>query len=115
MCLCHFSKAELDRFVQMWNAHRIRPQRNTTAPHGRPSIMYMAPHLYGSDDYLYQCDGLDVQNCQEECHVMTYPCDETVFELCCLLMQELHLHPPDDAEEARNLYLRLRQEIRNLL
>ncbi|KAG1930743.1 hypothetical protein F2P79_022072 [Pimephales promelas] len=114
-CFTTLVQDELDRFVQMWNAHRIRAQRNITAPHGRPSIMYMAPHLYGSDDYLFQCNSLDVQNCQEECHMLTYPCDETVFELCCLLMEELHLLPPEDAEEGRNLYIILRREILNLM
>lgn len=99
----------------MWNAHRIRRQRNITAPHGRPAIMYMAPHLYGSTDHICQCDPADVQNCQEECATPTHPCDDTVFELCCLLMEELNLNVPENAGNGRALYLRLRQEILQLL
>lgn len=99
----------------MWNAHRIRTQRNITAPHGRPAIMYMAPHLYGSADHIFRCDPADVQNCQEECVTPTHPCDDTVFELCCLIMDELHLNVPDDAESGRTLYISLRQEILSVL
>ncbi|XP_057203125.1 uncharacterized protein LOC130562244 [Triplophysa rosa] len=110
-CFMGILQVELDEFAQMWNAHRIRTQRNTIAPHGRPTVMYMAPHLYGSADHIFHSDPADVQNCQEECVTPTHPCDDTVFELCCLIMEELNFIVPEDAKSGRELYLRLRQEM----
>lgn len=46
-CIIRFIFQEgLDDVVKLWNSHRIRPSKHTTAPHGRPMIMYFMPHLY---------------------------------------------------------------------
>lgn len=84
-------------------------------PSGCPAILYRAPHLCGAEDHLHCCSGEDIQNCEEETDQRIYPCDPTVFELCCILMAENDLQPPKNAEEGKDLFLRLRQEILNLL
>lgn len=70
-----FYKDELDRFIQMWNTES--DLKGTWRTLWASSHNVYDPHLYGSD--LFQCDALDVQNCQEECHMMTYPCDESLI------------------------------------
>ncbi|MGH0143290.1 UNVERIFIED_CONTAM: hypothetical protein FKN15_078329 [Acipenser sinensis] len=107
---------ELNTVARLWNTHRIRAQRNSTAPQGRPLMMYTVPHLYGFEDHLCPCTMENIVNCEEECRTRrNYSCDKTVFELCCLLMDEHRLDPPDNTEQATDLYITLRQEIRDLL
>lgn len=105
----------MDTLSAMWNAHRIRKQHNQNTPSGCPAILYGAPHLYGTEDHLIHCTDEDIQNCEEECHERSYPCDVTVFELCCILMEENELYVPKTVAEGKELYLKLRQELLCLL
>lgn len=103
---------DLDRLVSLWNAHRLRPSRNQTAPSGRPALIYSMPHLYGSESHACQVNPLQVSICETECmYTGPYPCDKTVFEICCLLMAENSLGKPNDAEDAIQLYGVLRNVI----
>ncbi|KAK6477179.1 hypothetical protein HHUSO_G22073 [Huso huso] len=115
-CFMELLQEELNTVAHIWNTHRIRAQRNSTAPQGRPLMMYTVPHLYGAEDHLCPCTMENIVNCEEECRTRrNYSCDKTVFELCCLLMDEHRLDPPDNTEQATDLYITLRQEIRDLL
>lgn len=71
--------------------------------------------MCGAEDHLIPCSEEDIQNCEEECHERIYPCDITVFELCCILMEENELHKPKTIVESKELYLKLRQELHCLL
>ena len=44
-----------------------------------------------------------------------YPCDETVFQLACVIMAEHNKQMPHDLESAINLYIFLLRIIRNTL
>ena len=46
------SKRGLDETVKLWNCHRIRQSRFTTAPYGKPVTMYYLPHLYSVEDHI---------------------------------------------------------------
>lgn len=53
-----------------------------------------------------------VDMCKEECQQRgPYSCDETVFSLCCVIMEENFLFPPSTADEGLELYLFLREYI----
>ena len=41
---------EIDTFVDMWNSHRIREQRNTVLPDGVPNHIYNFPGKYGLNE-----------------------------------------------------------------
>ncbi|KAI7802087.1 hypothetical protein IRJ41_024666, partial [Triplophysa rosa] len=70
---------ELQQVQHLWNSHRIRQSRNAEA----------------------------VDACREECLQRgPYSCDESVFTVSCLLMEENHLHPPTTPDEAMELCLR---------
>lgn len=113
MCkVCLFtslSQDELQQVQHLWNSHRIRQSRNAVAPNGRPLMMYHLPQLFGAIDYLKPVSQDAVDACREECLQRgPYSCDETVFTLSCLLMEENHLHPPTTPDEAIELYMFLR-------
>lgn len=42
---------EADIFVEMWNTHRIRAQKQTLLPDGVPNHIYAFPEEYG----LHEC------------------------------------------------------------
>lgn len=79
------------------------------APSGRPILMYTIPHLFGGQDHLKEVSRGAVEACKEECQQRgPHPCDETVFNMCCLIMTENFLHSPTTPDEAIELYLFLR-------
>ena len=93
----------------MWNTHRIRASRNQICPSGRPVIMYNFPHLYHAESHVCKCVEMQIQLCMEECIPKgPYPCDKTVFDLCCLFMDEARMDQPSNPEEATVLYNYLR-------
>lgn len=114
--LCISPQRELEEVAQLWNCHRIRPSRNAVSPSGRPLVMYNIPQLFGSTNHLKAVNPQQVELCRQECLPRgPLPCDQTVFDICCLIMSENHLHPPTTAEEAVELYLYLRASIHTML
>ncbi|KAK1143785.1 hypothetical protein AOXY_G36641 [Acipenser oxyrinchus oxyrinchus] len=111
-CFMDLVQAELDATVNLWNSHRIRPSKNHNVPSGRPVVMYTCKELYGAQDYLCSVTDDEVNACLEECTPKgPFTCDETVFELCSLLMEEEDRQKPHCAEEAALLYHFLRDKI----
>ncbi|KAF3836224.1 hypothetical protein F7725_028782, partial [Dissostichus mawsoni] len=69
--------------------------------------------LHSAEDRLKPIAMEEVNFCMEECTPKgQFPCDETVFELCCLLMAENGWDDPADPFAAADLYILLREEIR---
>lgn len=106
---------ELDKVVNTWNAHRIRPRSGGTVS-GRPVVMYSFPELHDAEDRKKPTSIEEVALCVEECTPKgEFPCDQTVFELCCLLMEENGWEAPADPFTAADLYIRLREEILKII
>ena len=104
---------ELDDVVKLWNSHRIRSSKNQIALNGRPVLMYHLPQLYGYTDQLCNVDDQRLTWCEEECDIPdSQICDKTVYDLCCIIMQENNMILPSNHDEAQTLYLFLRNEIR---
>ncbi|XP_070562308.1 uncharacterized protein [Ptychodera flava] len=112
-CFLNFVQADLDEVSSIWNTHRIRSSRNQNAPSGRPILLYSLPELYGADNQLRRVDMQAIQCCEEECVPKgEYPCDVTIFDLCCTIMEESDWDKPSDPYEAATLYALLRSSIR---
>lgn len=103
---------ELDEVVNTWNSHKIRQRSNGDMASGRPVVMYSFPELHSAEDRLNPVSMEEVTLCMEECTPKgQFPCDDTVFELCCLLMEENGWDVPADPFAAADLYILLREEI----
>ncbi|XP_034018176.1 uncharacterized protein LOC117503115 [Thalassophryne amazonica] len=89
---------ELDEVVQTWNTHKIRLRPGQDVHSGHPVLMYTVPSLYGAEDKLKLVEPEEVAVCKEECTPKSQiPCDETVYDLSVLLMQENQWgHPSDE-------------------
>lgn len=76
--------------------------------------MFMAPQLWGTEDFIVEQDSDDLQTAQEACLFLTaVPCDEEVFDLCTIVMEEQQLSFTKDRLEALELYLELRDAVRS--
>lgn len=74
--------------------------------------MYSLPGMHNAEDRLKPADMDAAALCQEECTSKgQFPCDETVFELCCLLMEENGWDASTEPFSAVNLCILLRAEI----
>ena len=102
----------------LWNHHHIRKTRNDVINYGRPSLMYEAPELFDTEDYIVPVHQNYIDVCQESdyCKVKSaYPCCEEMLNLCVISMEEKGYSAPTDADEAVTLYLDLRPVVRSAL
>lgn len=114
--LVNLLQIDLDETAAVWDCHSIRSVRNQRAYHGRPYIMFTCPELYNTIDYLCAADGVKLECCRQQCLAKTVvPCDDTVFELCCIIMQDSGWDFPYSAREGIDLYINLHREILSLL
>ncbi|KAL3831998.1 hypothetical protein ACJMK2_005664 [Sinanodonta woodiana] len=112
-CFMGMIQDEMDEVVKVWNMHLIRPTRNCVMPSGRPTVMYQTPTLYGTQNYQSFVPMEDIDTCRAECLFReTYPCDKEIFDLCAFIMEEERLAFPTDPYEGLDLYLFLRNNIR---
>ena len=104
-----FSQSELDDTAQVWNTHYIRRSREYVF-HGRPVNMYLYPDLFNAEEHIRQVDDDVLHFCRSECaEEDEYPCEEEIFELGCIYMEENLLKPPENVDESVALYLSLRR------
>lgn len=112
-CCCFF-QADLDKTLEVWNCHRIRRTTRADLPNGRPFLMYTAPDLYGVNDCFKEVNLDHVDLCDLECVKKTnILCDEVVYRLCAITLEEMRLILPSDPYDMCDLYISLRQEIRD--
>jgi len=115
MCPFFLLQNELDSMATIWNNHAIRESRRNL-PSGRPNVMYELPCLYNTRSYITQMTQAELQQYRNlSTPRSSIPCDENMHELCCHIMSNNHLRLPDTTEEAVDLYLHLRNTIRNAL
>lgn len=71
--------------------------------------MFNLPHLWNSESYLFDVQEEDISVCKDEClFVSKLICNETVFELCHILIEENNLVVTNDVYDAVNLYIELK-------
>ena len=76
---------------------------------GRPYLLYNAPQMFGYQDQLVNVPENEIEICMEETIPKDLlPCDETVFELCHIFMEEHGWELPENPAEAATLYVSLR-------
>ncbi|KAL3873521.1 hypothetical protein ACJMK2_036627 [Sinanodonta woodiana] len=112
-CFLEIIQTELDNAAEVWNTHRIRSNWTTGLPCDKPVLLYTLSHLYGFDNLICQVDNLDIEVCEEECQAKNdLLCDQDLYELCLILMDENDWNQPEDPYKAVNLYQELRSCIK---
>ncbi|VDI11446.1 Hypothetical predicted protein [Mytilus galloprovincialis] len=103
-CFLRLIQKELLEVVSIWNAHKIRKNNKQHGVYGRPYVLYSVPEVYGTSDYVTSPDIDEVEICLEQSTYCSLPCDEDIYDLANLYMEELGHSLPTDAFEAATLY-----------
>ncbi len=106
---------DLDQMAEQWNTHNIRPTKNQNVPNGRPMLMYSLPELFGAVNHLCNVDGDQIEICEGESCMEPMKCDDTIEELCNLILSRHQIHKPLLGDDLYELYLYLRTELTTLL
>ncbi|KAL3891529.1 hypothetical protein ACJMK2_003789 [Sinanodonta woodiana] len=85
----------LMRLLQgVWYTHGIRANR-TNSPAGKPLSLHLLPDMENVEDHLCDVSEEEIEVCRMECAEETiYTCEEELFELCCLHMEEKNWNLP---------------------
>ena len=115
-CFVPVLQDELDRTTEIWNRHKIRPQKNVASPSGRPQVLFRVPQLQGRRDYICPVDEDELEVCiGEACFRDHMNCDETVHDMCTTIVDADDLPEVTDIHSAKERYLHLRQRLLELL
>ncbi|CAI6376619.1 unnamed protein product [Macrosiphum euphorbiae] len=104
---------ELKEMMQEWNIHRIRKSKNSICCYGRPITMFEIPEEQNTIDFIHTVEISELQLCKNENMYSTnICCDETVYELCNIILAEKRIAIPDDPYSIIDyIYIMLRNTI----
>ncbi len=120
LCFTQVLQADLDRAVELWNNHNIRPQNNRECPSGKPNMMYFIPEHFGTTDQaktlLFTEDDIGealIQVCEEG---PEYGCSSDFVHAVELIIRDdiRNYEMPTNADEALTLYTNLIELIDDL-
>lgn len=89
----------------------MRHNVKSNGPTGRPIVMYTSPELYGTVDHICPVEFDELSVCFDACRFESHPCDKDVFDLCGILMSEVHWVRNNDPFDSVDLYIYLRNVI----
>lgn len=113
-CFMKLLQNELDEVAHVWNAHYLQSTKEGGI-RSCPSNVYLFPELFQVQDYICPVDVEVLELCRRECTIGNeLPCDEEIFELGCIFMEEQNLDPPFNIVEGKELYINFRSWIMNM-
>lgn len=99
---------DIQAFLSDWNHHKIRHNASTAAPSVRPHILHTFPELLDAEDCIYKVDEDEVDVCLDECSIINHVCDEDMYDLCNILIEEMGWIRNDDPYSTVDFYFALR-------
>ena len=106
---CVAFQRELNNFVELWSAHRIRPSKFASGPFGKPALMYDAPEAFGGSECLVIIPEGDISACFEACKFKRIlPCNKDIYELGQMCLEEHGWTNTGSPEDALKMYQDLR-------
>ncbi|XP_061165752.1 uncharacterized protein LOC133174684 [Saccostrea echinata] len=111
-CFMDLIQRDLDSLQLTWNTHTLQSKQNYGTERQRPILLYTMPELYNAEERLCRVEDNEIDICEEETVYRTILCDETIACLCEMIRRENNLQKPSYADEAKDLYKRLRRLIR---
>ncbi|XP_057300662.1 uncharacterized protein LOC130635218 [Hydractinia symbiolongicarpus] len=114
-CFHGLIQKELDDMIEVHNTHRIRPYPNQECPSGRPDIIYAVPETYGSSYYKININQAYLTLAKPYTTEKNPLGCNTEFEKVALqLMINKSLTFPNNADEAKKLFVKLIEAIDNI-
>ena len=111
-CFMGLIQSELDETRTLWNSQRIRKVRHSECPSGRPDVLYYLPSNQGARKHGLNIDARDIELAKSFCQVPSkIGCSQEMLAFALLLMSENDLESPAVANEAKDLYLTIINEL----
>ena len=106
---------ELKEVAEMWNQHIIASSKfeNSSGPRGRPDCMFFLPHLYNSENYKVPVDPQELEEFIDKSTMCLADWSQE-FEEFAIKMTALGLQPPQNVNEALDMYVTLIKEVERL-
>lgn len=104
-CYGALLQCELQTILEEWNQHRIRKQKITELPAGKPNVLYFLPETVGSKDYGKREEITEVETCLNLYSVKSELYNPLFGNLVELLLPGTNY--PSNANEAFNLFTNL--------
>ena len=103
---------ELDEIKSMWNYHRLRNSREAECPGGKPDVLYHTPSHSGGIECKLPLNHTDLELVKQNTEYPDFPeYTPELQEITGTVMAEQNINLPDNCEKARELYLKLAEEI----
>ena len=111
-CFMELLRKDLTKITEDWNSHIISPSRYDGI-RGRPDTMYFLPHLHDKEDYKINIDDDDIDEFYPSITTPLIDASEEFQEFArdVLTLNDDLNYPPDNAKEAIDLYIYLKQKI----
>ena len=103
---------ELDEIKNMWNNHCIRNSREAECPRGKADVLYYTPSHSGGIECKFPLNHTDLELVKQNIKYPEFPgYTPELRELAGTVMVEQNINLPDNYAKARELYLKLVEEI----
>ena len=106
---------ELNDTLVLWNNHYIWATKNFECILGRPDVLYYTPTTSGGRDYKLSVNSADVTAAYSLCEKLPYlGCSDEFLQLATLIMRDDNLSIPVTAQEGKELFEYVMNEIEQL-
>jgi hypothetical protein len=114
-CFMELLQSELNKCINEWNNHYIRKQKNAESPYGKPEILYKLPELTNSHECGYKIIENKVILCDNIYSIQISPigCINEFKNIAQLI--NIFKVKPNNAEEAKKLYVFILNTLENFL
>ena len=114
-CFLPILQRELNDTVVLWNNHYIRASENGECIPGRPDVLYYTPTTSGRRDCKLSVNSADVTAAYSLCKKLPYlGCSDEFLQLATLIMRDSNLSMPLTAQEGKELFENVINEIEQL-
>ena len=108
-------QGELNDTVVLWNNHYIQATKNGECIPGRPNVFYYTPATSGGGDRKLSVNSADVTAAYSLCEKLPYlGCRDEFLQLATLIMRDSNLSMPVTAQEGKELFEYVINEIEQL-
>ena len=114
-CFLPILQRELNDTVVLWNNHYIRATKNGECIPGRPAVLYYTPTTSGGRACKLSVSSAGVTAAYSLCEKLPYlGCSDECLQLATLIMRDSNLSMPVTAQEGKELFENVINEIEQL-
>ena len=109
-------QSELDETLELWKNHCMCKVRNSECPAGRTDVLYHLPPTPGAKNFGFDVSEHQIELGRSFCQNYSKTgCSEEMFKFGLIIMAENNFKDPLSAVEAKELYLKIISDFRQMI